>query len=718
MPIKEKLTFLLLLIALPASAQTFTRTYGGSGGEYGRWITQTPDSGFAIAGTGNTVTYGVNDIFLVRTDKFGDTLWTRNYGGTANELFASVEVCPDSGFIIAGTTYSFGTGTPASSNWYAIRTNKSGDTLWTKTYGNYPNDLMYHAKPTSDGGFLLMGYTDQGGYAKGTIIKTNATGYPMWTTYMGSSGNSYAYESLEDTNGQYICSGSTLSGTFQVLLQRLNTSGSAIISKTYHSSGQYADGGISIVPAHGGGYMVLGLYGNYGSYNVWLLRVDDNLDTVWTKTLPGYLSVGQLWVKDASIARCAGGYLLCGSGINAGNTDVKLIRVDTLGNLVWTKYHGGPDEHYGYKAIATYDGGFASCGAYYATNISDFFLVKTDSAGNVAPLVPPVAFAGNGGAICSGDTFLLNTATAANYVSLRWYTQGTGSFNDTTVLNPVYYPSAADQSAGTVVLTLKALSPGYNTALSACTLTIHPVPMVTLGPLSPVGICKGDSASLIANLTTGAACTWLWNGMVIPGVTDTLISVYDTGYYKAVATSTFGCADTSDQVVVFYHPVPVVLLGSDTVVCENQVVVLDAGSGMSGYLWSTGHTSQVIQVDSTGLGVGVHSLWVQVTNQYGCRASDTLVLEFADCTSLPEPSGLISLKAWPNPFSDVVIITVPHPVNSGGRILIQDIQGKTVVSEYVQSSSLILDLGHLKPGPYFLVCSDHSLIRRIKLIKL
>jgi hypothetical protein len=792
--LRTKLTWLIFFISISSFAQTFTRSYGGTGNEYGRWITQTPDSGFAIGGTSSTFSNGANDLYLVRTDKFGDTLWTRHFGGTANELFASVEVCADSGFVLAGTTYSFGTGTPTYSNWYVVRTDKHGNTLWTNTYGVYTNDLMYHAKPTADGGLLLMGYSDQGGWAKGTVIKTNAAGSASWTYYMGSSGNSYAYESLQDTNGQYICTGSTLSGTFQVLLQRVSTSGTVLYSKTYHSSGQYADGGISIVPAHGGGFMVLGLYGNYGSYNVWLLRVDQNLDTLWTRKLPGILSVGQLWVKDASIARCSDGYVLCGSGITSGHTDVKLIKVDTAGNQVWTKYYGGPGEHYGFKVISTNDNGLAACGYDYNATNTDFFIVKTDSAGDIAPPIPPVAFAGNNGSICAGDTFILGSSTAANYNSLRWSSSGTGHFSDSTILYPVYYPSAADQTAGSVVLSLNALASGYTAALSTCTLTIYPLPVpqitglntafcidalpvqasglpsggtfsgtaitpsgyftpgnaapgaltvtyhythplttcssndsltITIHPLpaisvsnpSPLGICPGDTVQLSATLSQGASCHWLWNGNAVPGSQDSALIVSDTGYYQAVALSSQGCRDTSAQVDVFFHPVPVVSLGQDTVVCSDEAVWLDAGAGQTAYLWSTGASTQSILFDSTGLGVGNHHIWVNVSNSFGCSASDTMEVVFVDCTGIMEPDANHGIIAYPNPFSNYLIIHHNATISTDAIISILDVNGRTVMQEKIFAPSTILYPGHLPPGVYFLIFRNDPNTSPLKIVK-
>jgi hypothetical protein len=794
-----KSRFILLVCLLFAfgaiQAQTFMKSYGGPGDEYGRWITQTPDSGYAIAGTSSYYTNGLRDIYLVRIDRYGDTLWTKHYGGTANELFASVEVCPDSGFIIAGTTYSFGTGTPTYSNWFVIKTDKDGNQVWTNTYGTYSNDLMFHARPTSDGGFLLMGYMDIGGWAKGTVIKTNSTGYAMWTSYMGSSGNSYAYESIEEANGQFVCSGSTLSGTFQVLLQRLSASGSVITSKTYHSSGQYADGGLSMVPAHGGGYMVLGIYGNYGSYNVWLLRVDANLDTLWTKTLPGYLSVPQLWSKDVSINRVSDGYILCGTGINAGNSDIKLIRVDTAGNLIWTKFYGGPGEHYGYKAITTPEGGIAACGMNYnGGNFYDFFVMVADSAGNIAPPTPPLANAGPGGNICAGDSFPVPNASASNFNALHWTTSGTGYFSDTTILNPVYYPSANDNTTGTIILTLSAMASGYSNAVSVCTLTIHPLPIITISGLnsdycldaapvsvtgqplggnfsgngispqglfnplsagtgshtvyyhytdpasqcsgtdsvvisvhpvpvaaiitsSPVALCPGDSALLSATISTGSNCHWLWNSIPLPGAIDTILFAGTTGQYQAVATTIFGCTDTSGIVEVVLYQKPAITLGHDTSICSGDQILIDAGSGYSAYLWSNGAVSQSVLIDSSGVGNGFIDVWVRIWDMNGCENGDTVTITFVDCTGLLSRPAKLPLKVFPNPFRNHFTVSFDAGSSLTIDYMLQDVQGQTVMKQELVSSPYTISTDQLSPGIYFLVISDGAQTVRHKIIR-
>jgi len=90
----------------------------------------------------------------------GDTLWTRTYGGLKTDVGYAVQQTSDGGYIIAGYTNSFGTG-----DWdiYLIRTDKEGDTLWTKTYGGIGSDMGFSVQQTSDGGYIITGGTESFG---------------------------------------------------------------------------------------------------------------------------------------------------------------------------------------------------------------------------------------------------------------------------------------------------------------------------------------------------------------------------------------------------------------------------------------------------------------------------------------------------------------------------------------------------------------------------
>lgn len=148
---KEILFILLVALVFNLSAQvTFEKTYGGNitdGGISGR---QTIDGGYILVGLTNSFGAGNSDVYLIKTNADGDTLWTRTFGGTSYDAGYSVQQTTDSGYILTGYTSSFGAGWE---DMYLIKTNSNGDTLWTKTFGGNYTDYGEFVQQTTDGGY-------------------------------------------------------------------------------------------------------------------------------------------------------------------------------------------------------------------------------------------------------------------------------------------------------------------------------------------------------------------------------------------------------------------------------------------------------------------------------------------------------------------------------------------------------------------------------------
>src|SRR5713101_4504904 len=141
---------MLLSSISPSHGQTgFQRTYGGAGDDGGLSVQQTSDGGYIITGVTGSFGAGGSNVYLIKTNSLGDTLWTRTYGGSSADFGYSVEETSDSGFIIAGSTQSFGAG---FSDVYLIKTNSLGDSLWTRTYGDSSRDQGLSVQQTSETG--------------------------------------------------------------------------------------------------------------------------------------------------------------------------------------------------------------------------------------------------------------------------------------------------------------------------------------------------------------------------------------------------------------------------------------------------------------------------------------------------------------------------------------------------------------------------------------
>ncbi len=152
---------------------TWSRRYGAPDRDYGYSIQQTSDHGYVVAG-GSQVYQEGEDVYLVRTNSSGDTLWTRVYGGSDDQEGRSVRQAPDGGFIIAGWTESGAGGKDV----YLVKTDANGNRQWERTFGGANDDLASSVEPTRDGGYIVAGTTSSfgAGAADVWLIRTDASG--------------------------------------------------------------------------------------------------------------------------------------------------------------------------------------------------------------------------------------------------------------------------------------------------------------------------------------------------------------------------------------------------------------------------------------------------------------------------------------------------------------------------------------------------------------
>ncbi len=195
------------LIKIDASGDpTWTKTYGDTGEDGGNSVQQTTDGGYIIAGSARSFGAGNQDAYLIKTDAVGDTLWTRTYGDTSDDVGYSVQQTADSGYVIAGATHSFGTG---NYDVYLIKTDAGGDTLWTRTFGGTGDDQGNSVWQTTDGGYIITGRTGSygAGYDDVYLVKTDASGGVLWTETYGGAGYDRGYSVQQTGDGGYVIAG-------------------------------------------------------------------------------------------------------------------------------------------------------------------------------------------------------------------------------------------------------------------------------------------------------------------------------------------------------------------------------------------------------------------------------------------------------------------------------------------------------------------------------
>ena len=134
----------------------WSKCYGGPVNEEGFSVTPTLDKGFAFVGFTDSYTGNGYDVFLVKTDSLGNMKWQKAYGGKDWDFGYSVKQLKDSGYVICGTTYSYGKG---NGDMYIVRTDKMGDTLWTKTVGDTGYEVGNALTVVNDSIYLIAGGT-------------------------------------------------------------------------------------------------------------------------------------------------------------------------------------------------------------------------------------------------------------------------------------------------------------------------------------------------------------------------------------------------------------------------------------------------------------------------------------------------------------------------------------------------------------------------------
>lgn len=273
----------LMLIKADADGNMlWMKNYGGNNWDIAHSILETPDGGFIIVGETYSFGNGNSDVFLLKTDKDGDSLWSKTYGGINNDAAYDISFCHDGNYIITGMTNSFGNG---GYDAYLLKINPSGDTLWTKTFGDTLDDKAYAGIETKDHGIIFAGSTRNYNVQNqdGIILKTDSIGNYLWKQLINGEENEDLSDIVQDKNENFFFVGYTESygyvGTQDFSISFRDKNGNFITGITY--GGEKQDYANACINTNTGGYAIVGTTESMGPgiSNILVIKMDSLLHT-------------------------------------------------------------------------------------------------------------------------------------------------------------------------------------------------------------------------------------------------------------------------------------------------------------------------------------------------------------------------------------------------------------------------------------------------------
>jgi len=310
--------------------------------------------------------------------------FARTYGGFASDGGHALLETSDGGFLITGYTYSAGTG---DADVLVIKTDQNGETEWVQTYGSTGTEYGYGCSETGDS-YLITGYTTSHDSRSKDIYLLNIDkqGGLVWENQFGGTSWDVGTSVCVTPDNNYLVCGFTHSygaGEEDIYLLKIDSEGNEIWSQTY--GGKRAEMGNTILPASDGGYVIGASTGTYGGINsdMYIIKIDADGTQIWDQSIDGGKQTGYGfdWCRSLSLTS-SGGYILTGYSDCNWLMDTFIQTLDSLGQEVQRTIVGPGFYHFGNAAVETNDGRIAVCGSTrHISGNADITLIRIGADG-------------------------------------------------------------------------------------------------------------------------------------------------------------------------------------------------------------------------------------------------------------------------------------------------------------------------------------------------
>ncbi len=658
------LLFLVNTLFAQAPPIEWQNTIGGSGYEDMRSLEQTSDGGYIMGGVSNSPISGDKteaawpggpngfDFWIVKLHADGTIAWQNTIGGTNDDYLYVVKQTPDGGYICGGYSASgiSGDKTEASmggKDYWIIKLDALGAIVWQNTIGGSLDDILYDITNTSDGGYLLGGYSyssisgdktenNTGAFTTSDywVIKLNGDGTIAWQNTIGGTSQDYLYKVITLADGGFLLGGTSYSG--------LNG------DKTEASM---------------------------GGADYWIIKINSTGSIVWQNGIGGS-SNDNFRSFDLTTD---GGYIVAGdsrslfSGDKTETTydnvtfysDFWILKLNSTGGIVWQNDIGSDRDDYPNDIVQTADGGYFIAGNSVSTALGDktegvigggtifydFWVMQLNADGTIAwqntiggtnydaPYDTDVT--ADGGVILGGHSYsgISGDKTEANMGA---------SYGD-------YWVFKLESTCVPIAEVCNSIDDDCDGLVDdSITVTI------SIAADGPTTFCQGSNVVLTAT-HNGTSLQWKKNGVTIAGATSTNYTATQTGSYACTTTSACGTATSSAiAVTVNKNPKATIVAGGPTTFCVGSSVILsEAPSAGCTYQWYKGASAIP---GATGL-----TYTASTPGNYKCRVTKTATGCFknsnAIAVSVPCKEGEVltentEVNIYPNPASDYFSVDV------------------------------------------------------------
>jgi len=568
------------------------RRYGTHSADDLRYFQQTIDGGYMLAGNTSSgidgdktqANWGGGDYWIVKLDSLGNKIWDKDFGGTSGEFLNSAWQTKDGGYILGGWSAS-GIGgdktqdTIGTCDYWIIKIDSLGNKQWDKDFGGSAVDILISLQQTTDGGYLLGGYSysqisgDKTEDVRGTtgdidywIVKTDSLGNKQWDKDFGGTNYDVLYSLRQTSDKGYILGGYSASGIGWDKTQgcwgindywiiKIDSSGNKEWDKDYGGTG--GDYPYSVEQTADDGYIICGhsdsnISGNKSqstwafSLDYWIVKTDSIANIQWDKDFGG---TGAEPFPVTGYQTNDRGYLIIGNSespvsgdkteANLGVSQAWMLKTDSIGNMEWDKTIFTLPDSKTYPFVVEVNNGcfvvakstFGGVAGYKSQEnrdttyfSTDYWIVKfCDSS-----FLRPTATAFSDSLLCPG-TCTNFTNLSFNATNYQWNFFG-ASPDTSTAVNP---QGICYASPGTYDVQLIASNAnGSDTLLLTNYITVYP---------SPPPQAISQSVDTLFAIAGSASYQWYFNGNIINGATDYFYIAIASGDYNVVATDVNGC---------------------------------------------------------------------------------------------------------------------------------------------------------------------------------